>query len=159
QAYEYFRQAYEKQPKELRYRTAYERTRFLAGASHVRKGQLLRDSGKLQEALAEFQRGLQIDPASFIAQQEITRTQRMINEANAPPSQQRPPDMISRMVQNAASPMELAPVSQAPVTLNVSEDSKRVYTTIGQLAGINVLFDPQMGAHPVSVQLNGVTLS
>ena len=36
QAYEYFRQAFQKAPKEIKYRVAFERTRFLSSASHVR---------------------------------------------------------------------------------------------------------------------------
>src|SRR5437879_12050952 len=58
QAYEYYKQAYDLKPKDLAYRAAYERLRFYAGASHVKRGQLLRDSGKLDEALAEFQKRL-----------------------------------------------------------------------------------------------------
>src|SRR5882724_5227758 len=86
QAYEYFKQAYELKPKDLQYRASYERTRFLAGASHVHRGQLLRDAGKLQEALAEFQKAAEIDASSFIAQQEARRTQKMIDAAAQTPS-------------------------------------------------------------------------
>jgi len=55
QAYDLYKQAYDLSPKELSYRSAYERLRFLAGASHVHRGQLLREAGRLQESLAEFQ--------------------------------------------------------------------------------------------------------
>jgi general secretion pathway protein D len=73
-AYDFYRQAYDQKPKDLAYRASYERTRFLAAASHVHRGQLLRDAGKLQEALAEFQKAAEIDSSSFIAQQELRRT-------------------------------------------------------------------------------------
>ena len=33
-----------------------------------------------------------------------------------------------------------------------------IYQTIGQLAGINVLFDPDYTPRPIKVELNGVTL-
>ena len=72
-AYDYYKQAFDLKPKDLAYRAAYERLRFYAGASHVKRGQLLRDSGKLDEALAEFQKAVEIDPSSPIAQQEIRR--------------------------------------------------------------------------------------
>ena len=86
-AYDLYKQAYEQKPTDLAYRASYERTRFLAAASHVHRGQLLRDAGKLQEALTEFQKAAEIDSSSFIAQQEIRRTQKMINDAgNAPPT-------------------------------------------------------------------------
>src|SRR5271170_5097809 len=71
QAFDYFKQAYNLKPKDLRYRTAYERTRFLAGSSHVHRGQILRDGGKLDEAVVEFQKAVEIDPSSFIALQEL----------------------------------------------------------------------------------------
>ena len=40
QAYDFYKQAYALKPKELRYRTSFERTRFLAASSHVHRGQI-----------------------------------------------------------------------------------------------------------------------
>lgn len=54
--------------------------------------------------------------------------------------------------------MELAPISNTPITVKLTEDSKVIYQTIGQLAGINVLFDPDYTSRRVKVELNGVTL-
>jgi len=71
QAYDDYKQAYDLKLKELRYRASFERLRFLAAASHVHRGQLLREAGKLDEALAEFQKAAEIDSSSFIARQEI----------------------------------------------------------------------------------------
>src|ERR1700744_3891816 len=70
-AYEYFKEAYDLRPKDLRFRTAFERNRFLAAASHVHRGQILRDGGKLDDAKVEFEKALTIDSSSFIAQQEL----------------------------------------------------------------------------------------
>jgi len=44
---------------------------FYAAAEHVRAGQGLRDSGKLQEALVEYQKAAAIDATNVMAQQEI----------------------------------------------------------------------------------------
>ncbi len=55
-------------------------------------------------------------------------------------------------------PMELAPISNVPITVKLTEDSKVIYQTIGQLAGINVLFDPDYTSRRIKVELNGVTL-
>ena len=62
QAYDLYKQAFDENPQDLSYRAAFERLRFLAGASHVHRGQLLREAGRLQEALAEFQKAADIDP-------------------------------------------------------------------------------------------------
>jgi len=160
QAYEYYKQAYDLKPKDLAYRAAYERLRFYAGASHVKRGQLLRDSGKLDEALAEFQKAVEVDPSSPIAQQEIRRTQQMIDAAKAPgpKAAAAAPSGLQQRVQEAQGPVELAMISNIPITLKLTEDTKVIYETVGKLAGINVLFDPDYTSRRVKIELNGVTL-
>jgi len=158
-AYDFFKQAYDLKPKDLRYRAAYERTRFEAAAQIVHHGQQLRDEGKLDEAVAEFQKALAIDPSLFIAKQELNRTLQMINEQRNPsPQAAGPPNSLERKVREAAGPAELAPISNVPITVKLTDKSDMVYRTIGQLAGINVLFDPDYTARPIKVELNGVTL-
>jgi len=160
QAYDLYKQAYDLKPKELAYRSAYERLRFLAGASHVHRGQLLRSAGKLEEALAEFQKAAEIDPSSSIAQQEVRQTQRMIDAAKtgAPRSQGSPPGSLMRRLENAPGPVELTAISPVPITLKVTSDSKQIYETVGKLAGINVLFDPDYTSRRIAIELNGVNL-
>ena len=162
QAYENYKQAYDLAPKDVRYRTSYERAKFLAAALHVHQGQLLRDSGKLQEALQEFQRAFAIDPSSFITQQEIKRTKELMTRAQAAPAETPAEDTFKRRIQQAHGPAELKPVSEQPIVMHMTEDVKAIYTTIGKLAGINVLFDPDLPSGPASrkinVDLNNVTL-
>src|ERR1700686_2281620 len=159
-AFDYFKQAYNLKPKDLRYRTAFERTRFLAASALVRRGEILRDAGKLDEAVVEFQKGLEIDPSSFIAQQELKRTQQMIREAENPQPQASAPGAtaLRRRLESAQGPVELAPISNVPITLKVTEKANVIYETVGKLAGINVLFDPDYTPRQVRIELNGVTL-
>jgi general secretion pathway protein D len=158
-AYNYFKQAYDLKPKDLRYKSSFERLRFKAAATIVHHGQGLRDEGKLQEALAEFQKAALIDPSLFIAQQELKRTQQMINDKeNPPPQAAGPPSALQRKIREAGGPVELAPISVVPITVKLTEDSKVIYQTIGQLAGVNVLFDPDYTSRRIKVELNGVTL-
>src|SRR5438128_4570293 len=84
QAYDFYKQAYDQKPQDVSYRAAYERLRFYAGASHVHRGQLLRETGRLEEALAEFQKAVEVDPSSAIAKQEIQVTNQMIEAAKSP---------------------------------------------------------------------------
>jgi general secretion pathway protein D len=158
-AYDLFKQAYDLKPRDLRYRAAFERARFEAAAAIVHRGQKLREEGKLQDAVAEFQKAVAIDPSSFIAQQELKRTLRLINDMqNPPPQAAGPPNSLERKVSEAAGPVELAPISNVPITVKLTEDSKVIYQTVGQLAGINVLFDPDYTSRRIKVELNGVTL-
>src|SRR5271165_3120360 len=117
-AFDYYKQAYEQKPKDLRYRTAFERSRFYAASSYVHRGQTLRDAGKLDEAAAEFQKGLEVDPSSFIALQELKRTQQMIREAQNPqPQASTALTPLRRRLEAAQGPVELAPISNVPITL------------------------------------------
>ena len=61
-------------------------------------------------------------------------------------------------MEEATGPVELAQISQTPITLKLTEDAKTVYESIGRLAGINVLFDPDYTSKKIRVDLNGVTL-
>jgi general secretion pathway protein D len=158
-AYEFYKQAYDLKPRDLRYRTSFERMRSKAAQSIVHRGVLLREQGKVQEALAEFQKAAQIDPSLFSAQQELRHTQQILNDAvNPPPQAAGPPSSLQRKIREAGGPVELAPISVVPITVKLTEDSKVIYQTIGQLAGINVLFDPDYTSRRIRVELNGVTL-
>ena len=160
QAYDLYKKAYDQTPQDVSYRSAYERLRFLAGASHVHRGQLLREAGRLQEAMVEFQKASEIDPSSAIAKQEIKITQQMIDSANAPaPKASAPaPNELEKMVQEAGGPVELESIPNVPINLKITEDSKVIYETIGKLAGINVLFDPDYTSRRIKVELNSVSL-
>ena len=160
EAYRYFKQAYDLHPENTDFRSSFVRTKFLAAAAHVHHGQELREDGKLSEALKEFQTAAMIDPSSGIAQQEIQRTQRLIDRAQQPAGAptSRVPEGTSEATANIAGPVQLAPISQTPLTLKLYEDSKTIYETIGKLAGINVLFDPDYITRRIRIELNAVSL-
>ena len=160
QAYDYYKQAYDQSPQDLTYRAAYERLRFLAGASHVHRGQLLREAGRLEEALAEFQKAADIDPSSAIAKQEIQVTHQMMQSAKAPSPEAavHQPTVLEKKLQEASGPVELMPLPNIPMSMKQTEDAKIIYETIGKLAGINVLFDPDYQSRRIRVDLNSVSL-
>ena len=159
-AYKFYKQAYDAKPTELRYRSAFERTRFLAGASHVHRGQILRDAGKFAEAMAEFQTAVEIDPSSFIGAQELRRTQKMTDAAaqGTPPQALKEVGPLRKKLNEASGPLELAPIANTPITIKSTEDTKVIYETIGKLAGVNVLFDPDYTSRRIKIELNSVTL-
>jgi len=143
-AYNFYHQAYQLKPADLTYRTSFEYVRFLAAAAYVHKGEILVNAGKLQEALTDFEQALAIDPSSFIAQQEGNKTRQLIQKSLNPTPAPAPTTEsgLTKRMEEATGPVELAPISQTPITLKLTEDAKTVYETIGRLAGVNVLFDP-----------------
>ena len=163
-AYEYYRQAYDQKPEELRYRVPYERLRFLAAASKVHRGQKLRDEGKLQDALTLFEQAAAIDPSNDLAAQEVRRTQQMIQKqsqpTNKPTAKNEEEDPLRQRLEDATPPVMLAPLTNTPIdALEMGpEDSKVLYETVAKLAGINVLFDPDYTSRRLTLRLKKVSV-
>jgi general secretion pathway protein D len=156
-AYEAYAAAYQKDSGNLYYKTAYQRLKFTAAAVHTHQGEKLRDQGDMSGAMTEFMRALEIDPANELARQDIQQTKQKIA---ATPTEEHPETPQSEApLAEVASPAELKPTSNELITLHMpSEDSKVVYQTIGKLAGINVLFDPDYTGKRVQVDLQNVSL-
>src|ERR1700736_1616733 len=63
-ALEYYQQALSEDPQDPSYQLATRRVRFEAGQAHVEAGAKLMQAGELEQALAEFQKGVAVDPGS-----------------------------------------------------------------------------------------------
>ncbi|HET9837814.1 MAG TPA: cohesin domain-containing protein [Candidatus Angelobacter sp.] len=166
-AFEFFKAAYQAKPSELRYRVPYERTRILASSSKVKRGQKLRDAGNLQDALKLFQEALEVDPSNDLAAQEIRRTQVMIQKGASspgqagvsPPSRRDEDDPLRQRLETASGPVSLTQIPDVPLSaLEMTDDSKVLYETIGKLANINVLFDPDYTSRRLTIKLQKVNL-
>jgi general secretion pathway protein D len=157
-AVDYYLKATKSDPHNVNYKIGLDQSRFEAGAAHVQKGLKLRDKGDFQGAVSEFQRAQIMDPSSTAADQELRRTLQMIGEqaqANQPADQ---PLMENGQPGLASAPPELKPLSRAPINLRMSNDIKVVFDTIGKLAGLTVIYDPDLQARRISVDLSNVTL-
>jgi general secretion pathway protein D len=162
-AYEDYKKAYAKAPNDLRMRTAYYRLRQTASSTHVTTGRKLLEADKAispptaQAALAQFMRATEIDPGNEAALQEIAKLRS--HETGIPlRSETSLSEPAQEAIEDAGSPAELKAVSNEPLTLRMTQDSKIIYQAIGKAAGINVLFDPDYNGKNISVELNNVTL-
>jgi general secretion pathway protein D len=188
-AFEDFRQAHLKKPKDLRYRTSYESMRFKAGNMHVDRGRVLRQSGDVDGAINEFARALQIDPGNQAAAQELQVMEKRTPGGGGPagtgtnngtggsaagaapgsPGNPLVPGMgeetpYQRQMQQEIStldgPVTLQPVSDDPLTLHMAQqDTEVVYQAICRAAGLNVIFDPEYVPKRIPVDLNNVSLT
>jgi len=132
--------------------------RFEASQKHVKAGVELRTKGDLQGAAAEFQRAQTIDPSSPVADQELRKTVEMIAEKNRAADEAAEPPADPNEAPLASLPPEIKPLSRAPINLKMSNDAKVVFDTIGKLAGLTVVYDPDFPARRITVELNNVTL-
>lgn len=169
-------QALSEDPAEIAYQLTASRLRFYAGQFHVEQGLKLREQGKLDEALVEFQKGYGINPASTMATEEIERTKRMIEREKEKPAAERKPEEAAltpaeaerqreQKKFEAMQPVpELKPLNPEPIYLKMNNQPPKVlFETVGKYAGINVLFDPDYTSgtpmKPQSIELNNSTLN
>ena len=159
EAFFQYQKAIDLDPQNPQFIIAFRRAQFLAGANHVDRGNRLQEQGRLSEALAEFEQAYAIDPASAAARQQIASTLALLEAQQAPPAADRQGaiDADSRL-EEALGPPDLMPLSQDLINLRMTNDAKVVFETIGKLAGINVLFDPDYVANRITVELTNVVL-
>jgi general secretion pathway protein D len=152
-------QAMQEDPSDPAYVLEVRRVRFEDGVMHVSNGHRLRDAGHLDEALAEFQKAYDIDPSSDLAAQEIKRTKQMIernkNGGKEPavqitPQDEKtltPADLARKRVQERSDALlpvpELKPLNTDLIDLKMTNRPHILFETIGKIAGINVVFDPE----------------
>jgi general secretion pathway protein D len=154
----YYQKAAKADPYNANYKIKLNQVRFEAGELHVKQGLALRKKGDLPGAAAEFQRAQTIDPASSIADQELRKTVDMIAEKNREADVAAEPHSDPGQPTLAAMPPEIKPLSLAPINYKASNDAKIIFDTIGKLAGLTVIYDPDFPARRITADLNNVTL-
>ncbi|MGD0938959.1 MAG: cohesin domain-containing protein [Terracidiphilus sp.] len=154
-----YQKALAKAPNFEEYRAALYRVRITASAIHVTNGYKLLNAGKQQESLVEFLHAAEIDPGNEAAQQAIATVRNKLGQLS-PATDTRLPEPEGRQEElgSMGSPAVLKPVSNEPLTLHMTEDSKVIYQAVGKAAGVNVLFDPDYTSKRIQVDLNNVTL-
>ena len=154
-AFDYYQQAAAKSPKDLEFRASLIRIRVTASGLHMTKGRKLMQAGDQTGALAEFLRAAEIDPGNEAAQQEIARVRALQGQAPPPSSETSLPEAPGKEeeLDTLGPPVTLRPLSNEPLTMHYSEDTKVVYQAIGKAAGINVLFDPDYNSKRIQVDL------
>ena len=164
-------QAWNEDPSDHRYELAVRRLRFMAAQTHVDQGRRLREEGLLEEAVEEFQRAVELDPASTVAAQQLKRTLELIEKREGGDKKSEAGGGLlasaldqdravrEKMVASLKEPPVLKPISSEPIDLMMSEQSKIVFETIGKLAGVNVLFDPDFQDKKVDIEIRDATLS
>lgn len=162
-------EAHLEHPSDHRYELASRRLRFVAGQAHVDAGRRLREQGQLEEALAEFQRAMELDPASTVATQQLRRTRELLEERRGEKDGDPGDDFMAsaldldraqreEMVDSLIEPPRLKPLSTQPIDVTMSEQSQVIFETIGKLAGVNVLFDPDYSDKKIDIQIQNATL-
>src|SRR5256886_15291222 len=157
-AFLFYQKAAKADPYNANYKIKLNRVRFEASERHVKRGVERRNQGDLQGAVGEFQGAQVTDPSSPVADQELRKTVEMMAEKTGAADAAAEPPTDPNETPLAAMPPEIKPLSRAPINLKMSNDAKIVFDTIGKLAGLTVIYDPDFPARRITVELNNVTL-
>jgi general secretion pathway protein D len=158
-AVDYYAKAQAADPHNAFYKIKLNQARFQAGEKHIKAGFKLRDKNDLQGAISEFQRAQIMDPSNSVPDQELRKTLEMLAErARAADQTETESASEGSMPALASAPPELKPLSRAPIALKMSNDSKVVFDTIGKLAGLTIIYDPDLQARKINADLNNVTI-
>jgi len=154
-ALENYELALKEDPADTSYQMGLRRTRFAAATARVDRAQKLREAGKLEEALIEFEKAYLTDPALPIAIQEIKRTKAMVDyqrqnagkakaeDAGLTPAQLARKENEERIARIQGVP-ELRPLSRQVTSLKMNNQNVKVlYETLAKLTGVNVIWDPE----------------
>jgi len=148
-AVQFYLQAVDEDPKDTGYLIGMQKARFQSANKHVEQGQARRADGKLDEAIAEFQKAIGADPSSALALQELKRTQDMLRRptTTAEGRTLTPIEQFRRQtdqqVESMLGPPELKPAVRRIPTIKLNNQPPRVlYESIGKIAGITTVIDP-----------------
>jgi Flp pilus assembly secretin CpaC len=143
EALNYFEQAarYAPQDTALIERIAYMRSKLVR--AHVEAAERDALAGHADVATEELARALLIDPGNTIVAERLIQMKSMKDEPLTAP------DLKINGIP------ELKP-SAGKQNVNLRGDSKAVYEQLGQIFGIKVTFDPDLGAKPIRLHLDDV---
>jgi len=101
--------------------------------------------------------------AQVAAKQQSAQTDQEARETHAPidaeNSEQHPEPAAPRAQSDLAEgPPALKPLSNSPINIRMSNDARAVYDTLGKLAGLTVILDPDFPARRITVELTDATI-
>jgi general secretion pathway protein D len=157
-AVDFYLQANKADPNNVNVKIRLDQARFEAGQVHVAQGIKLRDRGDLQGAVSQFQRAQILDPSNITADQELKKTLDIIADKARTTAEAEEPLVENGEPVLASRPAEIKPLSRAPINVKMTNESKYVFDTIGKLAGMTIIYDPDLQVRRISVDLTNVTL-
>jgi len=182
-----YRDALKGDPQQIEYRSALLRAEETAANHHYKKARNFLKERKLDQAIIELQQAIYLNPTNAAIQgalktvlnmkqaeehyraaltfQELNRLSEAVNELNRSveldPENAKYIDALDKLQKkrSEAEPDDaLTLASDKPITLNFKNTNiKEVFELLAKLAGINILFDEEIKAQPVTVFVKDVS--
>jgi type II secretory pathway component GspD/PulD (secretin) len=157
-AVEQYRRALQQDPQNVQYRIAYERANLSAAGIHIDAARLAEARGQLDQALMEFRRASEYDPANRAIAGKVLDLERQIRDQI---EQSRPRPSASQLRQAARA-------GQAPPLFNYNSivqpirfqqaSLRDIFNFIGEATGINITYDSTYQDRVYTISAQDVTL-
>ena len=151
-----------KDPQSREARQGLERAKLRASQDHFSKGRRLSSTGKLEEALIEYQLAAELNPGNAEINRELQETRSQLR-AQVAVSEDGKTRLESLIAQSLAAPLpgaELPTDAKLPDSVIFRDaNAKDVYSAIGKFTNLSVVFDPTFRDQPVSIDLRNKTLA
>ncbi len=153
-----FTKALTASPRNIRYKIALENAKIQASRVHAEKGLKQVQTGNLEKAMEEYRIAVGFDPSNRAAADDLVNLKTRIDKLAADKRQVE--ELNARRPADAMLPVPLlSPRSPVPIKLSMTASLEKVYQTLGTLAGVNVVFDPDMPGRDkiITSNLTGVS--
>jgi general secretion pathway protein D len=155
-----YKAALDSDPENIEYQLRYEQARYNAAFQHFENGRRALDKEEYQTAKAEFTRTLEIDPTHVLARQQLDQVNSVL-EARARGAVE--PQIQFEQLREAARTdptvqSQLEPKITGPIDIHMTQDSRVAFETLAELAGFNVIFDPDFRGARIPIELNMVDI-
>jgi len=148
-------------PDDATVRLGLERAKIRASSDHYRAGRRLEATGKLDQALVEFELALELNPTSSEVEAALrsVRTQLRTKVAVAREGKTELQTLIERSRETPTPGIDLPANVKMPTSLVFRDAGSRdVYLAIARLANVSISFDPTFRESLLTVDLRNASL-
>jgi general secretion pathway protein D len=155
-----YKAALDKDPGNIEFQLKYQKARYNAGFQHFEAGRRALDKEDFQTAKMEFSRVLEIDPSHELARQQLDRVNEVL--AARARNQVEPEIQFDQMRESTRTDpsvqAQLDVKITAPIDVHMTQDSRVAFESLAELAGLNVIFDPDFRGTRIPIDLNKVNI-
>src|SRR3989449_230993 len=155
-----YKAALDRDPRNYEIRLKYEQARFTSAFQHFEAGRRAFDKQDYQTEKRELPLVFEIDPPHPLAEQQLAK----VNEVLTSRSRKEPePEVQFEQLKeetrtNPTPQSQLEPKTRGPIDVHMNQDSKVAFETLVELAGFNIIFDPDFRGTRVQLELNNVDI-
>ena len=157
-AVEQYRKALQEDPQNVQYRISYERANLSAAGIHIDAARLAEARGQLDQALMEFRRASEYDPANRAIAGKVLDLERKLRD-QIEASRPRPTAQQLRQAARAGQAPPLFNFNSVVQPIRFQQASLRdIFNFVGEATGVNVTYDSTYQDRVYTVNLVEVTL-